>query len=139
MRFTFRVSDPDASDAQLTKMLAGEPPEVVELVLRLRAVVRAAHPDLEEKINPMWHGIAYRHRRAGYVCGLFPRRGGVNVGFEHGADHPDPLGRLVGKGRTRDVRIEVDAGPEEDDVVVDYLDLAVDLAIDRAEDKRRRR
>jgi hypothetical protein len=73
------------------------------------------------------------------VCALFPRDGGVNVGFEHGADLPDPHGRLVGEGRRmRDVRIEVDAGPEEEELVVDYLDLAVDWALDRASGTRSR-
>ena len=113
-------------------MLATEPPAVVALVQRLRTVVREAHPDLREKVNVGWHGIGFHHPRGGYIVGLFPRDGGVNVGFEYGADLPDPHGRLRGKGRrTRDVRVEVGAGREEEDVVVDYLDLAVDLAIDR--------
>jgi hypothetical protein len=114
-------------------MLATEPPAVVTLLQRLRTVVREAHPDLREKVNAGWHGIGFHHPRAGYVVGLFPRNGGVNVGFEYGADLPDPHGRLRGEGRrTRDVRVEVGAGREEEDIVVDYLDLAVDLAIDRA-------
>jgi hypothetical protein len=116
-------------------MLATEPPAVAALVERLRAVVRDAHPDLREKVNTGWHGIGFHHPRGGYVVGLFPRDGGVNVGFEYGADLPDPHGRLLGDRRTRDVRVEVGAGPEEEDVVVDYLDLAVDLAIDRAAGK----
>jgi hypothetical protein len=118
-------------------MLAAEPPAVAALVRRLRAVVLDAHPDLRERVNPGWHGIGFHHPRGGYVVGLFPRGGGVNVGFEHGADLPDPHGRLLGERRTRDVRVEVGAGtPEEivaeEEIVVDYLDLAVDLAIDRA-------
>jgi hypothetical protein len=120
-------------DAQLEEMLAGEAPTVAALVHRLRAVVREAHPDLRERVNHGWHGLAFHHPRAGYVCALFPRDGGVNVGFEHGADLPDPHGRLLGEGRrTRDVRVEPGAGQGEEDVVVDYLDLAVDWAHDRA-------
>ena len=126
------------AEAALDAMLGAEPPAVAALVRRLRAVVREAHPDLREKVNAMWHGVAYHHPRAGYVCGLFPRHGGVNVGFELGADLPDPHGRLIGHRRTRDVRVEVDAGPDEEEIVVDYLDLAVDAAIDRSEAKRRR-
>ena len=117
-------------------MLATEPPAVAALVERLRSVVLDAHPDLRERVNTGWHGIGYHHPRGGYVVGLFPRAGGVNVGFEHGVDLPDPHGRLRGEGRrTRDVRVEVGAGADEEDVVVDYLDLAVDLAIDRAAGK----
>ncbi|MCU1663169.1 MAG: hypothetical protein JWR58_3234 [Pseudonocardia sp.] len=126
-------------DEQLDHLLIGELPPVAALVRRLRAVVHAAHPDLRERVYPGWHGLGFHHPRGGYVCALFPRDGGVNVGFEHGADLPDPHGRLVGEGRRmRDVRIEVDAGPEEEELVVDYLDLAVDWALDRASGTRSR-
>ena len=124
------------ADEQLDQMLVSEPPAVAALVRRLRDVVLAAHPDLRERVNTGWHGIGFHHPRAGYVVGLFPRDGGVNVGFEHGADLPDPHGRLLGeRRRTRDVRVEVGAGTDEEDVVVDYLDIAVDHAIDRAAGK----
>ncbi|OZM78232.1 DUF1801 domain-containing protein [Pseudonocardia sp. MH-G8] len=122
-------------DEQLHALLSPEPPAVAELVHRLRAVVRDAHPDLGERVNSGWHGLAFHHPRGGYVVALFPRDGGVNVGFEHGGDLPDPHGRLLGRGRTRDVRVEVGAGPDEEEVVVDYLDLAVDAALDRADHK----
>ena len=137
MRFTSGVPQ-ETFDSRVDALLEGEPPAVAALVRRLRAVVTAAHPDLEERVNLSWHGIAFHHRRAGYVCALFPRHGGVNVGFEHGVDLHDPHGRMTGTGRTRDVRVEVDADSSDDDVVVDYLDLAVDMALDRAEAKRRR-
>jgi hypothetical protein len=126
-------------DEQLDHLLIGELPPVAALVRRLRAVVRAAHPNLRERVYPGWHGLGFHHPRGGYVCALFPRDGGVNVGFEHGADLPDPHGRLLGEGRRmRDVRIEVDAGPEEEELVVDDLDLAVDWALDRASGTRSR-
>ncbi|OLT23727.1 hypothetical protein BJF78_31850 [Pseudonocardia sp. CNS-139] len=126
-----------APSPPLDQMLATEPPAVADLVRRLRAVLLDAHPDLRERVNLGWHGIGFHHPRGGYVVGLFPRHGGVNVGFEYGADLPDPHGRLLGehRRRTRDVRVEVGAGPDEEDVVVDYLDLAVDLAVDRAAGK----
>ncbi|TQM04053.1 DUF1801 domain-containing protein [Pseudonocardia kunmingensis] len=128
---------PASVDEQLHALLSHEPPAVAELVHRRRAVVRDAHPDLRERVNTGWHGLAFHHPRGGYVVALFPRDGGVNVGFEHGGDLPDPHRRLTGRGRTRDVRVEVGAGPDEEDVVVDYLDLAVDAAIDRADAKAR--
>lgn len=126
----------DSLEAQLDRLLSGEPPAVAALVRRLRAVVLAAHPDLRERVYVGWHGLGFHHPRGGYLFALFPRDGGVNVGFEYGADLPDPHGRLLGeRRRTRDVRVEVDAGPDEEEVVVDYLDLALDLAIDRASDR----
>jgi hypothetical protein len=131
------MSPPQPVDEQLRHLLVGEPPAVAALVHRLRAVVRAAHPDLRERVYPGWHGLGFHHPRAGYLCALFPRDGGVNVGFEHGADLPDPHGRLLGEGRRmRDVRVEVTAGPDDDEVVVDYLDLALDWALDRAAGNR---
>ena len=48
---------------------------------------------------PGWRCIAYRHPKAGYVCGLFPVRGTVKLYFEQGARVPDPLGILQGQGR----------------------------------------
>ncbi|HET6257983.1 MAG TPA: DUF1801 domain-containing protein [Pseudonocardia sp.] len=130
---------PVSIDEQLDHLLVGELPAVAVLVRRLRAVVRIAHPDLRERVYPGWHGLGFHHPRGGYVCALFPRDGGVNVGFEHGADLPDPHGRLLGEGRRmRDVRIEVDAGPDEEELVVEYLDLAVDWALDRASGTRGR-
>ncbi|MFC4946454.1 hypothetical protein [Pseudonocardia sp. GCM10023141] len=128
-------ADPSSTDAALDGMLRGEPPAVVALVQRLRRAVTEAHPDLQERVNTSWYGLAFHHPRAGYICALFPRRGGVNVGFEQGGVLHDPHGRLTGRGRTRDVRIEVDAGPDEDEIVLDYLDIAVDVAIDRAAHK----
>jgi hypothetical protein len=130
---------PESVEEQLHHLLVGESPAVAALVHRLRAVVRTAHPDLRERVYPGWHGLGFRHPRAGYLCALFPRDGGVNVGFEHGADLPDPHGRLLGEGRRmRDVRVEVTAGPDEDEVVVDYLDLALDWALDRTAGNRAR-
>ena len=43
-------------DDQLQQLLSEEPPGVAALVHRLRAVIRAAHPDLRERVYPGWHG-----------------------------------------------------------------------------------
>jgi hypothetical protein len=131
------ASDHSASiEPELHKLLDGEPPEVAALVRRLRGVVGAAHPELRQRVAHGWHGLAFHHPRGGYVLALFPRKGGVNVGFELGADLHDPHGRLLGEGRrTRDVRIEIGADTEEEELLLDYVDLAVDTAIDRAADK----
>jgi hypothetical protein len=128
-----------ASEPELARLLAHEPPAVARLVRRLREVVREAHPELRERVSFGWHGVSYHHPRGGYVFALFPRDGGVNVGFEYGADLPDPHGRLVGKRRqrTRDVRMEVDADAAEEEVMLDYVDVAVAIAIDRASAKGR--
>ncbi|WP_232663651.1 hypothetical protein [Pseudonocardia sp. TRM90224] len=133
------MSEGATFDQQLDKMLASEPPEVAALVRQLREVVVGAHSGLRERVNPMWHGVAYHHPKAGYLWALFPRDGGVNVGFELGADLPDPHGRLLPGRRTRDIRIEVGAGSDEEEMLVDYFDLALDAALDRAAESKTRR
>lgn len=122
-----------ATDSELERLLEHEPLAVGRLVRRLREVVREAYPELRERVYSGWHGVGYSHSRGGYVFALFPRDGGVNVGFEYGADLPDPHGRLLGEGRrrTRDVRLEVDADAAEEEVMLDYIEVAVAMAIDR--------
>jgi hypothetical protein len=107
-------------------LLAEHSDEVAELTRRLRAQIRAAHPELTEKIYVGWHGLGLHHPAKGYVAALFPRADEVRVGYEHGADLPDPCGLLHGDGRQ--VRYLVfrpgAARPTLDDLV-EYLDLAL--------------
>ncbi|MDQ3932349.1 MAG: DUF1801 domain-containing protein [Actinomycetota bacterium] len=60
------------------------PAEVQRLIRRLRKLIRDALSAAEERVYPVWHGIGYVDRDAGYVCGLFPKRDYVEVGFEYG-------------------------------------------------------
>lgn len=63
---------------------------VAELAETLRRIVKAALPDAEERVYLGWHGLGYVDPEAGYVCGIFPRKDEVKLGFEHGyaLDHP---------------------------------------------------
>ena len=65
-------------------------PEVVDLTLQLRALIRSVMPDATERVYPGWRGIGFHHPTAGYVCALFPGSDHVRVGFEHGHLLPDP-------------------------------------------------
>jgi len=43
--------------------------------------------------------LGYHHPDGGYLCGLFPQRDSVKLGFEFGVLLPDPDGLLEGRGR----------------------------------------
>ena len=116
-----------ATDDEVDRLLADVPDGVARTVQRLRAVIRAGGPDLTEAVRTGWRSINYRDPRAGFVCAVFPSADRVQLVFEHGARLPDPHGRLVGTGRQ--VRALEFAAEEDVDaeVVLEYLDLAVEL------------
>ena len=77
-------------------------PAVAPLALRVRAVVRATDPDLEERVYLGWDGIGFRHPDGGYVCAIYPQADHVRLLFEHGTRLLDADGVLEGEGtRTR--------------------------------------
>lgn len=79
-------------------LLEQHTPEVIDLSLRLREVIRAAMPDATEKVYLGWHGVGFHHPDAGYVCAIFPGEDHVRVGFEHGHLLPDAHELLVPGG-----------------------------------------
>jgi hypothetical protein len=118
---------PDVSrDPAVAQLLADHPDDALRTAQRLREVLVDAHPDLTERARPGWHSINYAHPEAGFACALFPYEDRVDLVFEHGALLPDPDGRL--SGTTRQVRtLRVPAGAHvEADVVVEFLNAAVD-------------
>jgi hypothetical protein len=89
---------------------------------RLQPVIRGAVPELAEAGYGGWRCIAYRHPRAGYVCGIFPQEQTVKLYFEHGVRLADPIGILEGKGRqTRYLKFASSAEVDEKAVVVAML------------------
>jgi hypothetical protein len=81
-------------------------PDAAELALWTRDAVLAADADLSERVYRGWRGVGFRHPEAGYVCGIFPKEGQVELLFEQGAGLTDPEGVLEGAGsQTRVIRI----------------------------------
>jgi hypothetical protein len=109
------------------ELLADHSDAVIALAQRLRAVVLEAHPQFAERARPGWHSINYRDPDAGFVCAIFPGTDRVQLVFEHGARLPDPDGRLSGTGRQVRTLEFSDEADVEADVVVRFLDLAVEL------------
>jgi hypothetical protein len=94
----------------------------VAIARRLQKVIRGAVPELAETGYGGWRCIAYRHPRAGYVCGIFPLEQPVKLYFEHGVRLADPIGILEGKGRqTRYLTFATPAEVDEKAVVVAML------------------
>jgi hypothetical protein len=123
-----------AAPPEFDQVLAEVPPTIAGLALRLRAVALEAHPDLRERVYLGWRGLGLHHPPTGYLAALFPQQEDVLVGFNRGGDLPDPHGRLLGsRRRVRYLRFRpADGGvpAAEREVLVDYLDLAVELAVE---------
>ncbi|SRR6266540_5743604 len=99
---------------------------IAELTRELRDTILSARPELSERAYKGWPGLAFHHPVRGYIGALFPRDGGVIMGFERGADLPDPHGLLEGAGRrVRYLRFTPAAGSPTPEHLVEFLELAV--------------
>ena len=112
-----RARAPRAPRAAATSeaILASHTPEVRRIAQRLRDLIKDVVPEAAEAAYPGWHGIGYRHPRAEYFCGIFPRERSVKLAFEWGAllDDQDSLLAAGGK-RVRYVELaDPDAIPEQ--------------------------
>ena len=112
---------------ELDALLAEHDEAVAAVARRLREVVLSGRPDLAERVRPGWHSVNFHDPVAGFVCALFPLADRVQLVFERGALLPDPHHRLGGTGRQ--VRTLEFTAPEDvdADVVLEFLDLAVEI------------
>lgn len=69
--------------------------QVQEIAQKLRQIIKDAVPDATEKAYPGWHGIGYRHPKAGYFGCIYPMENKVSFAFEYGAFLPDPENLLI--------------------------------------------
>jgi len=116
-----------ARDEEVERLLADVPDEVARTARRVRAVLRSGSPDLAEAVRSGWRSINYRDPAAGFVCAVFPQADRVQLVFEHGARLPDPHGLLTGTGRQVRALEFTDESDVDPEVVLEYLDLAVEL------------
>jgi hypothetical protein len=82
-------------------LLAPYPPEMQDLALRTRALVRGSLPEIVETADfpARLIGYSYGPGYPGVVCAMILGRQGLKLGFNLGATLPDPAGLLAGKGR----------------------------------------
>ena len=114
-------------DPQLDALLADHPDRVADVVLRLRDVLLRGRPDLAERVRPGWHSVNFHDPSAGFVCAIFPLADRVQLVFERGALLPDPHRRLGGTGRQVRTLEFTAEGDVDAEVVLEFLDLAVDI------------
>jgi hypothetical protein len=98
---------------------------VYGLAAWVREAVLAADPDLAERVYRGWRGVGFRHPEAGYVCGIFPRDGVVELLFEHGASMPEPDNLLRGVGIQTSVIPVTEPDPALRERIVSYVQQAV--------------
>lgn len=84
-------------DAAIEEILAEHSATVVELVRRLRELVKQTDPQLVEDPKKGWNNITYRKK--GVVCAISPHKAHVNLHFYRGASLSDPVGLLEGTGK----------------------------------------
>jgi len=89
------------------QFLADYPPQIQEVAGGLRATVKQAVPEIEEKIYRGWRLIGYRVKlpeprrqsRGAYFCYIAPGAEALQLGFEYGILMADPEGLLEGEGK----------------------------------------
>ncbi len=96
-----------------------------EIAVWARGHVLGADADLTERIYHGWRGVGFRHPEAGYVCGLFPRDGRVELLFEHGVGMADPDEVLNGSGSQTRVLHVVTRDAETADRIRAYVQQAI--------------
>ncbi len=97
-----------SEDPAVAALLSEYPPAAQQLTLRVRKLLLRVIPDVHEHVYPGWRIISFRmgdgHEHQ--ICWLAPQRFGVNLGFEHGAEPPDPNRVLTGNPKpARNVHI----------------------------------
>ena len=74
------------------------PPEILDLVERLRGFIRETVPDVEERVYKGGCSAGYHDKQSGCLCGLFIEEKSVHLVFPKGEFLPDPEGLLRDRG-----------------------------------------
>ncbi|MFI5906873.1 DUF1801 domain-containing protein [Dactylosporangium sp. NPDC051541] len=115
----------DGVPSEFEELLAEHCASIGALTRHLREVILAARPDLTERVYRGWPAVGFHHPSHGCVAAVYPARDHVSVGFEHGADLPDPHGLLEGTGRRlRYLRFKPDDSAPTHEHLIEYLSLA---------------
>jgi hypothetical protein len=96
-------------NSEVEDLLAQYPPQVRDIAFKLRDLVLDSVPDQVERVYPGWKNIGYgtSDKRTDQLCYIAPLKDSVNLGFNRGAELPDPEGLLTGSGKSlRHVKIQ---------------------------------
>lgn len=119
------------SDERQT-MFAAYGPEVAALAEQAASLVERTVPSSRWAVRKGWRCVAFSHPSVGYFCGVFPRPGVAQVGFEFGATLPDPDGLLSGGGAQLRYVMLVPGAPFPERELAALLEAAVALPADAA-------
>ena len=89
--------------------LANYKPDIRDLALQVRHLVRSVLPDAQETVDNGYKTITYgtSRRMSEEICYIAPLTSSVNLGFSHGTKLPDPERLLKGTGKSlRHIKIE---------------------------------
>jgi hypothetical protein len=84
------------AQAKVEAFVGQQSPAHQKTINRLRAIVKGAFPELEERMR--WSQVGYLVSKKD-VCGIYPSSGHVNLSFWQGSALSDPKGLLEGTGK----------------------------------------
>ncbi len=100
----------DGVSGGFDEALAGFGPRVRDLATRTRALIRTIMPEVVEVPWPRQRVVGYGvgpRKMSEHFCYIAVHRDHVNLGFNYGAELPDPEGLLQGPGKLlRHTRID---------------------------------
>jgi hypothetical protein len=114
-------------ETALTQLLDRFEEDVARQARALMAAVETTHPELGRKVNMGWCSVAYRHKRAGYVCGVFVQKDRAVLLFEHGRLLSDPEGVLEGEGKQVRFIPFAPGDPVDEALIGHYISEAISL------------
>lgn len=86
------------------EILARFDPDVQDLAVRARSLIIDVYPDVVEVPWPRQNVVGYGvgpKKTSEHFCYIAFHNDHVNLGFNQGAELPDPAGLLAGPGKTR--------------------------------------
>ena len=86
-------------DAEIENFLNAFQPPIAETAGRVVAALCRLRPDLVPQVRLGWGSVNFRHRKAGFVCAVFPMADHVSLVFEHGRQLSNESGLLQGEGK----------------------------------------
>ena len=113
-------------------LFAAYGPDVAALAEQAASLVERTVPSARWAVRKGWGCVAFSHPGVGYFCGVFPRPGAAQVGFEFGAALPDPDGLLSGGGAQLRYARLVPGEPFPERALIALLEAAVALPSDAA-------
>lgn len=90
-------------DDGFDEILARFDPQVRDLALRVRVLIEEVYPDVTEVPWPGQNVVGYGvgpKKMSEHFCYIAFHKDHVNLGFNQGAQLPDPAGLLAGPGKT---------------------------------------